>query len=206
MKIKLLGTLALSSALLLTACGQDEKKEESKPKEEHKKTTKTKKSENKKSTSEKPQQQNETDKNQTDNSQEQPPRQNYEQTNNQQAAQYLTKAQMEQRLKSGQSVDGMVDTDGDTWYQAPGGGDVVGYYKPDGTQCTVGGCMTAEQQQQQEQQDSIINRTPEEQKAHEKWVNDQNEWMNASETEREQIRKRDAEEYGYEYDPNNYDN
>lgn len=37
MKIKLLGTLALSSALLLTACGQDEKKEESKPKEEHKK-------------------------------------------------------------------------------------------------------------------------------------------------------------------------
>lgn len=47
MKIKLLGTLALSSALLLTACGQDEKKEESKPKEEHKKTTETKKSENK---------------------------------------------------------------------------------------------------------------------------------------------------------------
>lgn len=47
MKIKLLGTLALSSALLLTACGQDEKKEESKPKDEHKKTTETKKSENK---------------------------------------------------------------------------------------------------------------------------------------------------------------
>lgn len=47
MKIKLLGTLALSSALLLTACGQDEKKEESKPKEENKETTETKEKENK---------------------------------------------------------------------------------------------------------------------------------------------------------------
>lgn len=41
MKIKLLGTLALSSALLLTACGQEEEKEESKPKEEQKKTDET---------------------------------------------------------------------------------------------------------------------------------------------------------------------
>lgn len=47
MKIKLLGTLALSSALLLTACGQEEKKEESKPKEENKETTETKEKEKK---------------------------------------------------------------------------------------------------------------------------------------------------------------
>lgn len=41
MKFKLLGTLTLSSVLVLTACGQDEKKEDSQPKEEQKKTDET---------------------------------------------------------------------------------------------------------------------------------------------------------------------
>ena len=44
---------------------------------------------------------------------------------------------MSQRIKSGQSVNGMVDADGDTWYQAPGNNDMIGYTKPDGTQCTI---------------------------------------------------------------------
>ena len=43
----------------------------------------------------------------------------------------------------------MVDADGNTWYQAQGAGDVIGYTKPDGTQCTVGGCVTPQQQQEQ---------------------------------------------------------
>ncbi|HDC6282031.1 TPA: hypothetical protein O8475_002613 [Staphylococcus aureus] len=49
-----------------------------------------------------------------------------------------------------------------------------------------------------------VYRTEQEQKAHERWVNDQVEWMNASEAEREEIRKRDAEKYGYEYNPDDY--
>ncbi|HCU7102330.1 TPA: hypothetical protein OU848_002170 [Staphylococcus aureus] len=49
-----------------------------------------------------------------------------------------------------------------------------------------------------------VYRTEQEQKAHENWVNDQVEWANASEAEKEQIRKRDAEKYGYEYNPDDY--
>ena len=36
----------------------------------------------------------------------------------------------------------MVDADGNTWYQAQGAGDVIGYTKPDG------GCVTPQQQEQ----------------------------------------------------------
>lgn len=50
-----------------------------------------------------------------------------------------------------------------------------------------------------------VERTPSEQKAHEDWVNGQDEWMNASESEREEIRKADAEKYVYEYDPSDYE-
>lgn len=37
------------------------------------------------------------------------------------------------------------------------------------------------------------------------WVKGQDEWMNASESERTEIRKADAEKYGYEYDPSDYE-
>lgn len=49
-----------------------------------------------------------------------------------------------------------------------------------------------------------VYRTEQEQKAHENWVNGQVEWAKASEAEKEQIRKRDAEKYGYEYNPDDY--
>ncbi|CDR24568.1 hypothetical protein [Staphylococcus argenteus] len=49
-----------------------------------------------------------------------------------------------------------------------------------------------------------VYRTEQEQKAHENWVNGQVEWANASEAEKEQIRKRDAEKYGYKYNPDDY--
>ncbi|PNZ34911.1 hypothetical protein [Mammaliicoccus vitulinus] len=54
-------------------------------------------------------------------------------------------------------------------------------------------------------EDNGIYRTPSEQEAHEDWVNGQVEWNNASESEKEEIRKKDAEEYGYEYDPDDYE-
>lgn len=45
-----------------------------------------------------------------------------------------------------------------------------------------------------------VYRTPEEQAVHEEWVNGQDEWNNATEAEKEEIMKRDAEKYGNEYD------
>ncbi|MBC2921546.1 midas domain-containing protein [Staphylococcus saprophyticus] len=48
--------------------------------------------------------------------------------------------------------------------------------------------------------------TPNEPEAQESdWVKGQDEWMNASESEKEEIRKADAEKYGYEYDPSDYE-
>ena len=37
------------------------------------------------------------------------------------------------------------------------------------------------------------------------WVKGQQEWANATQSEKEEIRKRDAEKYGYKYDPNDYE-
>lgn len=86
----------------------------------------------------------------------------------------LTKEEISQQMKNGVNVNGMVDADGDTWYQAPGNGDVVGYTKPDGTQCTVGGCVTPAQQEKmnEEQYDES---------------DDANAEINAARTEEEQV-------------------
>ena len=37
------------------------------------------------------------------------------------------------------------------------------------------------------------------------WIKGQEEWTNATQSEKEEIRKRDAEKYGYEYDPSDYE-
>ncbi|MCG1129273.1 hypothetical protein K4R81_01915 [Staphylococcus epidermidis] len=37
------------------------------------------------------------------------------------------------------------------------------------------------------------------------WVKGQQEWANATQSEKEEIRKRDAEKYGYKYNPNDYE-
>lgn len=37
------------------------------------------------------------------------------------------------------------------------------------------------------------------------WIKGQEEWANATQSEKEEIRKRDAEKYGYEYDPSDYE-
>lgn len=130
----------LSSTLILGACGNDDDKasKESKSKQETKKTNEDKK------------QQTASKEKQTE---EQPTESNtIEQPSvEQQTNRPLTKDEISQRMRNGENVNGMVDADGDTWYQAPGNGDVVGYTKPDGTQCTVGGCVTPEQQKAQEE-------------------------------------------------------
>ncbi|HEI4271885.1 TPA: hypothetical protein SIZ89_001900 [Staphylococcus aureus] len=140
---RLLG-LTLASALVLGACGSHDgdKKEESK-KTETKKDNKDKKKETKEKAEAKKENANQNDNNNQVNNEN-----NTNVNNDQQTNRPLTKDEISQRVKNGHNVNGMVDADGNTWYQAQGAGDVIGYTKPDGTQCTVGGCVTPQQQEQ----------------------------------------------------------
>lgn len=106
---------------------------------------------------------------------------NSEQINNENESEnrVLTKEEISKQIKSGVNVDGMVDADGDTWYQAPGNGDVVGYIKPDGTQCTVGGCVSPEQQKKMAEEEDLDMQDDE--------PDDVNAEINAAETEDEYI-------------------
>ncbi|KTW20797.1 hypothetical protein [Staphylococcus xylosus] len=165
--------LLLASFLALAACGSNEasksdsKKETKLSNEETKKDDK-KSNDDKKSDMEK-EKSNDNSVDDTDNEQS-------EQTTNESEPQNkaLTKEEISQQMKNGVNVNGMVDADGDTWYQAPGNGDVVGYTKPDGTQCTVGGCVTPAQQEKmnEEQYDES---------------DDVNAEINAARTEEEQV-------------------
>ncbi|MGW7831475.1 hypothetical protein BU107_13070 [Staphylococcus xylosus] len=171
--------LLLASFLALAACGNnetsksDDKKETKSSNEETEKDDK-KSNDDKKSDKEK-EKSNDNSADDTDNvkvaDNEQP-----EQTTNENEPQNkaLTKEEISQQMKNGVNVNGMVDADGDTWYQAPGNGDVVGYTKPDGTQCTVGGCVTPAQQEKmnEEQYDES---------------DDVNAEINAARTEEEQV-------------------
>ncbi|MEB6170570.1 hypothetical protein MXL81_07765 [Staphylococcus pseudoxylosus] len=171
--------LLLASFLALAACGSneesnsDDKKETKSSNEETKKDDK-KSNDDKKSDKEK-EKSNDNSADDTDNVKVADNEQ-YEQTTNENEPQNkaLTKEEISQQMKNGVNVNGMVDADGDTWYQAPGNGDVVGYTKPDGTQCTVGGCVTPAQQEKmnEEQYDDS---------------DDVNAEINAARTEEEQV-------------------
>ncbi|MDW8544386.1 hypothetical protein SD311_005010 [Staphylococcus sp. KG4-3] len=180
--------LILASFLVLTACGQEESKSEDKKetKSSDKESKKDEKSnDNKKSDKE---QDKSDDKSngydkakEEDNEQNKQTNENQEQTTSENESQNraLTKEEISQQMKNGVNVNGMVDADGDTWYQAPGNGDVVGYTKPDGTQCTVGGCVTPAQQERMDaEQDN-------EEQYNEK--DDVNAEINSAETEDEQV-------------------
>ncbi|MCM3517931.1 hypothetical protein M3663_03200 [Staphylococcus xylosus] len=171
--------LLLASFLALAVCGSNEasksdnKKETKLSNEETKKDDK-KSNDDKKSDMEK-EKSNDNSVDDTDNVRVADNEQS-EQTTNESEPQNkaLTKEEISQQMKNGVNVNGMVDADGDTWYQAPGNGDVVGYTKPDGTQCTVGGCVTPTQQEKmnEEQYDES---------------DDVNAEINAARTEEEQV-------------------
>ncbi|HHQ6948341.1 TPA: hypothetical protein ACSTP8_001874 [Staphylococcus aureus] len=140
---KIIGLL-LVSTLALTACGSnDGDKKEGSKKTETKKDNKDKKKETKAKTEAKKE-----NANQNNNSNQMNNENNSNLDINRQNNRPLTKDEISQRAKNGHNVNGMVDADGNTWYQAQGSGDVIGYTKPDGTQCTVGGCVTPQQQEQ----------------------------------------------------------
>ncbi|NWK84540.1 hypothetical protein HYE69_06930 [Staphylococcus sp. GSSP0090] len=173
--------LLLSSFLVLAACGnQEESKSDDK---------KAAQSSDKKSDKNDKQSDNQKDDN-NDNANDQANASDNankadnvttEQTTNENDSQNkaLTKEEITQQMKNGVNVNGMVDADGDTWYQAPGNGDVVGYTKPDGTQCTVGGCVTPEQQEKMKETQNNEEQSDQ--------TDDVNAEINAAKTEDEQV-------------------
>ncbi|WP_210617759.1 hypothetical protein [Mammaliicoccus lentus] len=190
--MKKLFILLFASLLVLGACGQ---KEEISSKSETTKQSddKENKKQDEKKDKEKDNKQDSSNESEADTEEEeqsaeeiedtddQEEIENSEQINNENESENraLTKEEISKQIKSGVNVDGMVDADGDTWYQAPGNGDVVGYVKPDGTQCTVGGCVTPEQQEKMEEEEDLNMQDDE--------PNDVNAEINTAETEDEYI-------------------
>ena len=127
--MKKLLVLLFVSLLVLGACGQ---KEESTKEESTKEAKKEVKKDN-------PKKENASKKEDKDNKSEPKTEE-----------QSLTKEEMVQKFKNGENVDGQVDAEGNTYVQGQGGGDAMGYYKPDGSFCTVGGCVSPESQEQQD--------------------------------------------------------
>ncbi|MBF0748466.1 hypothetical protein [Mammaliicoccus lentus] len=166
--MKKLFILLFASLLVLGACGEKEetssKSETTKQpddkenKKQDEKKDKDKEKDNKQDTSNESEADTEEEQSaeENENTEGQEEIENSEQTNNENESENraLTKEEISKQIKSGVNVDGMVDADGDTWYQAPGNGDVVGYVKPDGTQCTVGGCVTPEQQEKMDEEET----------------------------------------------------
>nr|WP_315293511.1 hypothetical protein [Mammaliicoccus lentus] len=190
--MKKLFILLFASLLVLGACGQ---KEETSSKSETTKQSNNKenKKQDEKKDKDKDNKQDSSNESEADTEEEvqsaeenentegQEEIENSEQINNENESEnrVLTKEEISKQIKSGVNVDGMVDADGDTWYQAPGNGDVVGYVKPDGTQCTVGGCVTPEQQEKMDEEEDLDMQDDE--------PDDVNAEINAAETEDEYI-------------------
>ncbi|WP_436950642.1 hypothetical protein [Staphylococcus xylosus] len=171
--------LLLASFLALAACGSNEASKSDNKKETKLSNEETKKDDKKSNDDKKSDMENEKSNDNsvddTDNVRVADNEQS-EQTTNESEPQNkaLTKEEISQQMKNGVNVNGMVDADGDTWYQAPGNGDVVGYTKPDGTQCTVGGCVTPAQQEKMNEEQYGES-------------DDVNAEINAARTEEEQV-------------------
>lgn len=194
--------LIFSSALILGACGNDDtsnndsdSKSENKTekKSEDKKDNKSK--EDKKSKEEKKTQEKEDNKStQDDNSTEEQDTQETatsEQVQSQQQTQETTTQEQQQTQQANQQnyndQQSCHEPTKDEIYEwdkqnIPGGTD-YGLIDPEDVN---------------EPSDSQ-NEEPDE------WIKGQEEWANATQSEKEEIRKRDAEKYGYEYDPSDYE-
>ncbi|WP_436863643.1 hypothetical protein [Mammaliicoccus sciuri] len=154
--MKKLLVLLFASLLVLGACGQ---KEESSSKDDTKETKEVKKEVEKKDKKE------DKDKEVTKKAEPKSEEQSTEEvaTNEQQTTQENTsteevaqeqsptKDEMAQKFKNGENINGQVDNEGNEYVQAQGNGDAMGYYKADGSYCTVGGCLTPEEMDKQEE-------------------------------------------------------
>ena len=186
--------LLLASFLALSACGQEESKLEDK-KETKSSSKESKKDENKKSNDDKKEtsnadnnQQEETQQantqQQTQSTQEQP-QTVQEQSPMQQEPTAQEKAEANAKIAKEHGYTGLPN--GDAHSDVPVG------------QIELTPEELAKEEAKPEYQDVV------ESEEESDWVKGQDEWMNASESERTEIRKADAEKYGYEYDPTDYE-
>ena len=185
--------LLLASFLVLAACGQEESKLEDK--KETKSSSKESKKDDKKSDDDKKEtsnadnnQQEETQQantqQQTQSTQEQP-QTVQEQSPMQQEPTAQEKAEANAKVAKEHGYTGLPN--GDAHSDVPVG------------QIELTPEELAKEEAKPEYQDVV------ESEEESDWVKGQDEWTNASESERTEIRKADAEKYGYEYDPTDYE-
>lgn len=183
MKFKVLGTALLSATLLLTACGQnnDNTKKDDNKKSETKSDKKSNdpKKDKKKETQDKKDKTKEKDNEQSN--------QTSEQNTNQQQSTEQTNQQSQQNTAEQQSGQSN---------QEPTKEEIAEWDKQNVKGGTDYGLIDPEEANKASQSQ---NNEPDE------WVKGQEEWANASQSEKEEIRKQDAHKYGYEYDPKNYE-
>ena len=196
---KLLGTL-FAATLVLSACSQDDTKEDENKKSESttekkaddKKDKNTK--EDKKSKEEKKSQENEDNKSpQEDNSTEEQDTQETA-TNEQAQSQQQTQESATQEQQTQQA--NQQNYNDQQSYHEPTKDEIYEWDKQNIPGGTDYGLIDPEDVN--EPSDSQ-NEEPDE------WIKGQEEWANATQSEKEEIRKRDAKKYGYEYDPSDYE-
>ncbi|QPS99704.1 hypothetical protein I6G41_01065 [Staphylococcus equorum] len=194
--------LLLASFLVLAACGQEESKSEDK--KEAKASDKESKKDDKKSDDNKEKSEDKSDDKSNEevatqdetteqtvqsqeqvNTQEQQPVQSQEQAPVQQEPTAQEKAEANAKVAKEHGYTGLPN--GDAHSDVPVG------------QIELPPEELAKEEAKPEYQDVV--ETEEESD----WVKGQDEWMNASESERTEIRKADAEKYGCEYDPSDYE-
>lgn len=191
---KVLGLL-LASFLVLAACGQEESKSEDKKETKSSSKDKKKEDENRKSNDDKKEisnadnnQQEETQQantqQQTQSTQEQP-QTVQEQLPMQQEPTAQEKAEANAKVAKEHGYTGLPN--GDAHSDVPVG------------QIELTPEELAKEEAKPEYQDVV------ESEEESDWVKGQDEWMNASESERTEIKKADAEKYGYEYAPTDYE-
>lgn len=154
--MKKLLVLLFASLLVLGACGQKEESSSKDDTKETKEVNKEAKKEDKKESKDK-----EVSKKTEPKSEEQSTEEvatneqqsTQENTSTEEVAQEQspTKDEMAQKFKNGENINGQVDNEGNEYVQSQGNGDAMGYYKPDGSYCTVGGCLTPEEMDKQEE-------------------------------------------------------
>ena len=186
--------LLLASFLVLAACGQEEKSK-TEDKKESKASDKESKKDDKKSDDDKKETSN-ADNNQQEETQ-QANTQQQTQSTQEQPQTVQEQSPMQQELTAQEKAEANAKVAKEHGYTGLPNGDAHSDVPVGQIELTPE--ELAKEEAKPEYQDVV------ESEEESDWVKGQDEWMNASESERTEIRKADAEKYGYEYDPTDYE-